>query len=144
MKKWHFSPVLTIETYFDFKLILSQYWSGLGLPTEIKKRLELTIFSKRYLLLWWFCQNLLSHLGFLQFCAIQQHRTSKVIIIFQRRRQDMDRIFWNLKDGKNLSTLNTHFEFYKDSGIFRQKCPLRIKASECNNRTGLDLKYYYL
>ena len=47
-KKLHSSPVLTIEAYFDFKVLLSKHWSGLGLRTAIKRRLESINFSKEY------------------------------------------------------------------------------------------------
>ena len=39
-QKLHSSPVLTVEAYFDFKVLLPKHWSGLGLPTAIKRRLE--------------------------------------------------------------------------------------------------------
>ena len=40
LQKLHSSPVLTVEAYFDFKVLLPKHWSGLGLPTAIKRRLE--------------------------------------------------------------------------------------------------------
>ena len=47
-QKLHSSPVLTVEAYFDFKVLLPKHWSGLGLPTAIKRRLESINFSKKY------------------------------------------------------------------------------------------------
>ena len=47
-QKLHSSPVLTIEAYFYFKVLLPKHWSGLGLPTAIKRRLESINFSKKY------------------------------------------------------------------------------------------------
>ena len=47
-KKLHSSPVLTVKAYFDFKVLLPKHWSGLGLPTAIKRRLESINFSKKY------------------------------------------------------------------------------------------------
>ena len=47
LQKLHSSPVLTIEAYFDFKVLLPKHWSGLGLPTAIKRRLESINFSKK-------------------------------------------------------------------------------------------------
>ena len=47
-KKLHSSPVLTVKAYFDFKVLLPKHWSGLGLPTTIKRRLESINFSKKY------------------------------------------------------------------------------------------------
>ena len=48
LQKLHSSPVLTVEAYFDFKVLLPKHWSGLGLPTAIKRRLESINFSKKY------------------------------------------------------------------------------------------------
>ena len=39
-QKLYSSPVLTVEAYFDFKVLLPKHWSGLGLPTARKRRLE--------------------------------------------------------------------------------------------------------
>ena len=47
-QKLHSSPVLTVEAYFDFKVLLPKHWSGLGLPTAIKRGLESINFSKKY------------------------------------------------------------------------------------------------
>ena len=47
-KNYIAAPVLTVEAYFDFKVILPKHWSGLGLPTAIKRRLESINFSKKY------------------------------------------------------------------------------------------------
>ena len=42
------SPVLNVKAYFDFKVLLPKHWSGLGLPTAIKRRLESINFSNKY------------------------------------------------------------------------------------------------
>ena len=47
-QKLHSSHVLTVEAYFDFKVLWPKHWSGLGLPTAIKRRLESINFSKKY------------------------------------------------------------------------------------------------
>ena len=56
-KKLHSSPFLTVKAYFDFKVLLPKHWSGLGLPTAIKRRLESINFSKNMLIRNDFAEN---------------------------------------------------------------------------------------
>ena len=83
---------------------LPQYLSGLGLPIEVlKKMLESTIFSQPYSNLWWFCWNVLSHLGFFKLCGIKNTKQVKLSLFFKHKSQNMDSFFWNLEDSENLS-----------------------------------------
>ena len=56
-QKLHISPVLTVKAYFDFKVLLPKHWSGLGLPTAIKRRLKSINFLKNMLIRNDFAEN---------------------------------------------------------------------------------------
>ena len=125
----HSSHVLTVEAYFDFKVLLPRHWSGLDLPTAIKRRLESINFSKKYAHSEWFCWNLPSHLGFFQIlCSSITWNKRKESLFVNSEEIIWTRPFYNLKAGKNLWTINTLIKSLANGWYFPSKNVLSEKS----------------